>query len=116
MKKNNKALRAANKTEYVTGTGQKLWKIHSEEQCQGRLCVIHNPTTKKPECDWPTHWRTDRGLMERICPCGIGHPAPEQIAYWEELDEKNDTDDAKWEAIHGCCGGHYIGFPGHNDT
>lgn len=95
-------MRAANKPEYVTGTGQKLWKIHLPEQCEGRPCVIHNPTTKKPECDWPTHWRADRRLMERICPCGIGHPAGEHLEYLKELDEKLGTDMVQWEGIHGC--------------
>lgn len=95
-------MRAANKPEYITGTGQKLWKIHAPELCQGRLCAIHNPTTEEPECNWPTHWRQDRGLMERICPCGIGHPAPEHMAYLEELDAKNGTNHAYYEGIHGC--------------
>lgn len=100
--------RAANKTEYVTGTGQKLWNIHSADVCAGRLCAIHNPTTEKPECDWPTHWREDRALMERICPCGIGHPAPEHLAYLKEQDEKNGTDNMSWEGIHGCGMGCHI--------
>lgn len=94
----------ANKPEYITGTGQKLVNIHSEELCAGRICAIHNPTTEKPECDWPTHWREDRGLMERVCDHGIGHPAIEHMEYLKDLDEKNGTDHAKWEGIHGCDG------------
>lgn len=97
-------MRAANKPEYITGTGQKLWKIHDSGLCEGRLCAIHNPTTEEPECNWPTHWRDDRGIMERICGCGVGHPASEQVAYWKELDERDGGERVKWEGIHGCCG------------
>jgi hypothetical protein len=49
--------------------------------------------------DWPTHWRGDRGLMERICPCGIGHPDPDDLAFKESIGI-----DAHVEGIHGCCG------------
>ena len=27
--------------------------------------------------DWPQHFRDDRGIMERICPHGVGHPDPD---------------------------------------
>ena len=91
-------MKSANKIEYITGTGQRMWNIHDSAKCVGRLCVIHNPTTEGPECDWPTHWREDRSLMERVCPCGIGHPASEHLAYLEEIDPER----AKWEGIHGC--------------
>ena len=49
--------------------------------------------------DWPTHWRDDRGLMERLCQCGIGHPDPDDIAFKERMGM-----DARVESIHGCCG------------
>jgi hypothetical protein len=72
--------------KYTTGTGQKL-NVHSKEDCTGH-CPIHNPSDH-PLKDCPTHWRHDKGFMERICKCGIGHP---------------DPDDAGAEPIHGCCG------------
>lgn len=97
-------LRAANKPEYVTGTGQQMWRIHPETACNGRICDIHNPPQGLPESDWPTHWRADRQLMERICGCGVGHPSSSHMLWLKELDEKNETDHARWEGIHGCCG------------
>jgi hypothetical protein len=38
---------------------------------------------------WPQHWRGDRGIIERVCDHGIGHP---------------DPDDRNRDKIHGCDG------------
>lgn len=78
---------------YVTGTGQHLTQIHPEYRCvTSRWCVIHRPMPG-PWSDWPTHWRSDwGGFMERICPCGVGHPVAE------------DSPRHNW--WHGCCGIH----------
>lgn len=40
---------------------------------------------------WPRHYRGDRGIWERICPHGIGHPDPDQ-----PLDNGR--------GVHGCDG------------
>lgn len=51
--------------------------------------------------DFKTHWRDDRKLMERICPHGVGHPDPDDIAFKRRvLGDKF----ANLEAIHGCDG------------
>lgn len=73
--------------------GQKLINVHSYDQCAGEFCCIHNPSDHHMK-DWPQNWRGDRGIMERMCPCGIGHP---------------DFDDPifklfPYEDVHGCCG------------
>jgi hypothetical protein len=74
---------------FVTGTGQILSKTHSKDQCYSEDCVIHNPSIHHMLA-WPTHFREDNGLMERICPHGIGHP---------------DPDDPKSKGyVHGCDG------------
>jgi hypothetical protein len=91
-----KTMKKANKTEYVTGTGQKLWNVHSKKNCKGENCVIHNPSDHVMK-GFKTHWRSDRGLMERICSHGIGHPDPDALAIYPP--EKR-----KWEGIHGCDG------------
>jgi hypothetical protein len=46
----------------------------------------------------PLTWRSDRGIFERICNHGIGHPDPDQFPYWKEQGIF-DT-----EASHGCDG------------
>lgn len=78
----------AGRDSYVTSTGQLLTNIHRESDCEGTFCVIHNPSDHHMR-DWPTYWRQDRGMMERICPHGIGHP---------------DPDDANPDHVHGCDG------------
>ena len=82
--------------EYITGTGQKL-KVHTKDKCKGEFCCIHNPSDHIMK-DWPTHWRDDRNLMERICECGIGHPDPDDLAF----KKKRGFPDSK--GIHGCDG------------
>lgn len=62
---------------YVTGIGQHL-QVHAKNACHSvDWCIIHDP---RPGAwrDWPTAWREDRRIMERICPHGVGHPAVEQ--------------------------------------
>lgn len=65
--------------QYVTGTGQAV-RVHRAQDCvtspEAPWCVIHNPMPG-PWATWRTHWRTDRKIMERICPHGVGHPAAE---------------------------------------
>ncbi len=74
-----------------------LTNVHDYEVCEGRQCIIHNPTEHHMST-WPLLWREDRAIFERICPeHGTGHPDPAQIPYWEETDQI-------WQAVHGCCG------------
>jgi hypothetical protein len=73
-----------------------LENTHPEVRCAGRACVLHNPTDH-PQRRFPLHWRNDRVMFERICPCGIGHPDADQYSYWEEIG-------AIHEGVHGCCG------------
>lgn len=75
---------------------KELINVHSRDRCEGQACVIHNPSDHKMR-DWPLNWRGDRGLMERICPHGIGHPDPDDLAY-------QDPDGSKAIGVHGCDG------------
>ncbi len=78
--------------KYITGTGQILW-THTSEQCQFP-CPIHYPSYHALS-HRPTHWRNDRGIMERICEHGVGHPDPDDIKVRE----------GDWtEGVHGCDG------------
>ena len=72
---------------YTTGTGQVL-RVHSKKDCVGPHCPIHNPSDHHMK-DWPTHWRDDLGILERICEHGVGHP---------------DPDDVHADPVHGCDG------------
>lgn len=82
--------------------GIQLRNVHDWRQCQPedgfykRTCVIHRPTPHRMRL-WPLTWRDDRGIFERHCKHGIGHPDPDQIPYWESVGRST-------EAIHGCDG------------
>ena len=69
---------------------------HSEDKCAGEHCCIHTPSDHHMR-DWPMHWRADKGVMERICPHGVGHPDPDDAAYWDRIGKGHKN-------IHGCDG------------
>ncbi len=71
-------------------------KTHDESACTGRPCVIHNPSNHHMR-DWKLNWREDKGVMERICPHGIGHPDPDCADYQESVGRG-------YINIHGCDG------------
>jgi hypothetical protein len=73
-------------SNYTTGTGQRL-SVHDVDDCDPP-CPIHAPSDHSMLA-FPTHWRADRAMMERVCPHGVGHPDP---------DDKTD------DRAHGCCG------------
>lgn len=82
---------------YITGCGTILYRVHPRtDHCVERGCVIHAPSDHSMRA-FPTHWRYDRQIMERICPHGVGHPDPDDMAYQHEVG--NDGAD-----IHGCDG------------
>jgi len=60
---------------------------HGVADC-GRPCAVHWPSEHHMR-SWPQHWRADRGIIERFCEHGIGHP---------------DPDDEARNKVHGCDG------------
>lgn len=68
--------------------GGEVVYAHGAAECV-RPCPIHWPTLHHMRT-WPQHWRSDRGIIERICTHGVGHP---------------DPDDKSPDKTHGCrCG------------
>lgn len=58
---------------------QKFFRqMHDEEKCDGQYCTIHNRSDHHMR-HMPQEWRGDRGIMERICEHGVGHPDPDDI-------------------------------------
>ncbi len=82
----------AKSNTYTTGHKQRLTNLHRGDQCAGEGCVIHHPSNHNMR-RLPTYWRGDRGIMERICNHGTGHPDPDSP--WS---------DDSWQWVHGCCG------------
>lgn len=70
------------------GTERKRLRTHPNSQCFGSFCTIHNPS-KHQMVDWPRQWHQFNGVMERICPHGVGH---------------TDPDEVKKDATHSCDG------------
>ena len=70
---------------YLTG--------HHIDHCAGEYCTLHNRSNHSMR-SFPQHWRGDRGVMERVCPHGIGHPDPDEYKLF--INE--------WEGVHGCDG------------
>ena len=80
--------------------GQTVVRTHGPAKCAGRPCCVHNPSDHHMRT-WPQNWRGDRGLMERTCPHGVGHPDPDDIAFKAATRGERY---AHYEAIHGCDG------------
>lgn len=74
--------------EAVLVGGERLVGVHDASRCVGQRCPIHRVSDHGMAL-WPQHWRSDRRIVERICPCGVGHP---------------DPDDPSLDRVHGCCG------------
>lgn len=84
---------------YISGTGQRVI-VHSEKNCSGTNCVIHCPSSHHMN-GWPTNWRDDIGMMERICIHGVGHPDPDDIKFKADQGAGGPVE---WLGIHGCDG------------
>lgn len=78
----------------ISLVGETVIRHHPIEACTPNVCCIHNPSNH-PLIHAPQHWRSDRGIMERICSHGIGHPDPDGLI----LDSTHGCD--------GCC----VGLP-----
>lgn len=71
--------------------------MHKEEVCHPP-CPVHAPS-EHHMTDWPLFWRQDRGIFERGCPHGVGHPDPDTIKYLLATDPQNGD-----RGVHGCDG------------
>ena len=80
-------------TFLLENTNRYLGHVHDEKLCEGRPCTIHNRSHHHMR-SFKQYWRSDRSIMERICPHGVGHPDPDE--YKLLINE--------YEGIHGCDG------------
>lgn len=72
-----------------------LQGVHPDGTCIGETCTIHHRSNHSMRA-YRQQWRGDRGIMERICPHGVGHPDPDEY--------KLHGPDADRYATHGCDG------------
>lgn len=105
-----RALVDSGRMEWFMMPGKRRLLVHTEKpDCTKFNCVIHNPSDHVMK-DWPLNWRGDRGLMERICPHGIGHPDPDDLAFKART---RGEENVRYEGVHGCdgcCTGDYEKF------
>jgi len=84
--------------ETVILAGGQRFLAHDEGDCIGEFCCIHNPSDHHMK-DWPQFWRADKGVMERLCEHGIGHPDPDDLLISGPVEGRS-----QWASIHGCDG------------
>ena len=82
------ALRSTN--VYLEHTDEWMY-CHEASVCDMDFCTLHNRSDHKMR-SFPQHWRADRGIMERICEHGVGHPDPDEYRIRVGLDD----------GTHGC--------------
>lgn len=74
-----------------------LTNLHPETvDCYHYGCVVHFPSPHRLS-EAPYNWRQDRGIMERICQHGVGHPDADTLAFFHKIGQD-------WQGVHGCCG------------
>lgn len=86
--------------------GTQLYRVHPFVKCMGRHCTLHNPSDHVMK-DWALNWRSDKGIFERICPHGIGHDDPDDIAYRRTLEPIELRGYVGIHGCDGCCAGKY---------
>jgi hypothetical protein len=87
---------------FTDAYGAKFLNMHDEALCAGKPCVIHNLTKHsmrkfKLHIRVPRLWDIKPQHAERICPHGVGHPDPDDMAFWISVGESS-------MGVHGCDG------------
>lgn len=100
--------------------GRGILRAHPRRACEGSgvPCCIHSPSGHHMRT-WPMNWRSDTGVMERLCPHGIGHPDPDHMAHVRSLTPEHEClplyaglsrnmecphPHLEWQGVHGCDG------------
>lgn len=75
-----------------------LTNVHPVSACADAPgCAIHARPTNHALKDAPMNWRGDRGILERLCEHGVGHPDADSAAFLASIGKD-------YENIHGCDG------------
>lgn len=59
-------------------SGQLLQTHAITAECARRYCTFHNPSAH-PLANAPRIWDPNYSIVLRVCPCGIGHPDPDDL-------------------------------------
>lgn len=84
---------------YMNGLANDSTMVRSARlrACQAIQFYVEHSTTEHHDCDWPTIYRGDKHIHERLCPHGIGHPDPGDHFYAIFIGKP-------WLFVHGCDG------------
>lgn len=74
-----------------------LVNVHSPAACEGRGCAVHNHPSDHKLQNAPLNWREDRGILERVCQHGVGHPDHDSAVYLASIGQNVQN-------VHGCDG------------
>lgn len=88
------ALLASSRIAVLEHSSEILINTHGSGACTGGVCPLHRRSRHSMR-GFPQNWREDRGLMERICPHGIGHPDPDDVKSRDAAERSHACD--------GCC-------------
>lgn len=81
----------------VVGQPGVILRTHNPGACaHDDSCSIHKPSNHLLS-GAPLNWRTDRGIMERICEHGVGHDDPDDLTYRRSIGREAS-------GTHGCDG------------
>jgi len=83
----------------------RLYNVHDPASCEGRGCAIHNHPSDHPLKGAPLNWRTDRGILERICEHGVGHDDHDAVEFQMSKTEANIRNYIGTHGCDGCCSG-----------
>ena len=82
--------------------GTVLVNVHTEDQCAGEPCCIHNPSNHHM-ATWPHHWNGDSKLMQRSCPHAFLHPDPDALSFRRQRFGPGRAASLSVHDCDGCC-------------
>ena len=80
------------------GRNTVLVNVHTQDQCDGHPCVIHNPSNHHM-ATWAPSWDDALGVMFRRCPHGNLHPDPDDVTYLRRINKTHYAT----HVCEGCC-------------
>ncbi len=94
--------RDARTYDTVKLVGGEILHTHLPATCKGQACSVHNPSDHHM-AKWRQHWRSDRKIMERLCPHGVGHPDPDEMSFLKKRLPKREFETHGVHGCDGCC-------------
>lgn len=85
---------------FILNSGQCI-RAHKAGDCI-EPCTLHSPSNHHM-VTWMLIWREDAGILERLCPHGIGHPDPDMLNFFRRKLGKDEVHPGEIHGCDGCC-------------